>query len=333
VSKTTLARLVPEWRIRITNFGLGYVLLTLIVAIAATNTGNNGLYSVLSGLLALLVVSGVVSRRNIRAIECRIEPAGELFAGKPGHLELSFRNRARRVTAQGVFFLHEALPAPLYLPPLSPGQEHHVLTEAVFPRRGVFRDADAGLMTRFPIGLFRKYAAPIFPRETVVYPNPMRAQVPGFPPERGGEARATPRRGFGPDFRTLREFVPGDDPRDLHWKVSARMSRWIVRERQAEEGQAIVFVVDNAARDVLAPAAHDRLEITISRTAGEALALLAQGVEVGLAARGLRLPPAAGPGQRRAILDSLARLELVPEAGAPAIPPPSRGERRREVAA
>ena len=37
-----MTRLIPDWGIRITNFGLGYILMCLVVAIAATNTGNNG---------------------------------------------------------------------------------------------------------------------------------------------------------------------------------------------------------------------------------------------------------------------------------------------------
>ena len=49
------------------------------------------------------------------------------------------------------------------------------------------------------------------------------------------------RRGGGFDIRTLREFTPGDDPRDMHWKQSARMRRWIVREREAERDRAVVL--------------------------------------------------------------------------------------------
>ena len=43
-----MTRLIPDWEIRVTNFGLGYILMCLVVAIAATNTGNNGLYLVLA---------------------------------------------------------------------------------------------------------------------------------------------------------------------------------------------------------------------------------------------------------------------------------------------
>jgi hypothetical protein len=34
-------------------------------------------------LLAAMIVSGVISRRNLRVLTCTVEPS-EVFAGKPG---------------------------------------------------------------------------------------------------------------------------------------------------------------------------------------------------------------------------------------------------------
>lgn len=329
-----MTRLVPEWHIRITNFGLGYILLTLLVAIAATNTGNNGLYTVLAGLLAGLVVSGVVSRRNVRAVEATVEAEGEIFAGRPASLRLTFRNRSKSFTAQGLWFLHEALPAPLYLDPLKPGEQRRLSVDALFPRRGAFAAADSGLMSRLPLGLFQKYAGVRIPREIVVFPDPLRSSR--FPPPeesaRGG-LMASRRRGFGAETRTFRDFVTGDDPRDLHWKQSARMQKWIVRERESERARAVVFVLDNSVVHPLSPEEVAEVERKISRTAGEALALLARGGDAGLAARGVSLPPGSGPSHRRAFLEALARLPIHTRDAAPPLPLPHRGEVRREVAA
>ena len=184
MSDRPLGPLIPRWRLRVTNFGLGYILVTLLVAIAATNTANNGLYTVLAGLLAAMVVSGVVSRRNLRILACTVEPSGEIFAGKAGWIAVGIENTSRRLTAQGVWFLHEALPRPMYVAPLAPGQSRRYALEAVFPRRGVFPDGDAGLMSRFPVGLFRKYRQAKSPAPVVVYPDPIRA------PRRGDSAEA-----------------------------------------------------------------------------------------------------------------------------------------------
>ncbi len=329
-----VTRLVPYWHLRITNLGLSYILMTLLVAIAATNTANNGLYSILAGLLAGMVVSGVVSRRNVRSVDCSVSARGEVIAGQPATLLVIARNRSRRITAQGVWFLHEALPAPLYFEPLAPSEERRFLVDAIFPRRGVFPDADAGVMSRFPMGLFRKYAGVRTPEEIVVFPFPARrgSREPVSDSLRGGR-HSSARRGFGAEVRTLREFSPGDDVRDIHWKQSARMQKWIVREREDERSRSIVFVVDNALSNPLEPAQVERLEGLISLTAGEALRLLADGREVGLVARGLSIPLGSGFSQRRRMLEALARLPVIAAAAAPAFPPARPGEVRRELAA
>jgi len=326
-----MTRLIPDWEIRITNFGLGYILLCLVVAIAALNTGNNGLYLVLAGMLAAMVVSGVLSRRNVRAIRCEIETVGEVVATRPSWLKVRLENRYRTATAQAIFFLHESLPGPLWVDPLGPGEKREIVVEGIFPRRGVFREADTGILSRFPLGLFRKYRRARLTREIVVYPLAETSSVPEIPPDDARSGRPHPRaRGGGSDIRTLRDFSPGDDPRDLHWKQSARMRRWIVREREAERDRVLFLAVDNA---VLAddPAALERFEKAIARCAGAALLLLSRGGEVGFHARGVKVAARGGRSQRVRILDALARLEAVPPDGAPDFPPMRRGDLRRIV--
>ncbi|HTS02611.1 MAG TPA: DUF58 domain-containing protein, partial [Thermoanaerobaculia bacterium] len=62
----------PGILVRVTNLGLGFILLTLVVAVAATNTGNNGLYILVSLFLGALVVSGIVSRRNVENLSVEL---------------------------------------------------------------------------------------------------------------------------------------------------------------------------------------------------------------------------------------------------------------------
>src|SRR5687767_15449697 len=236
-----------------------------------------------------MAISGLLSRRNVRGVRCEIETMGEIVATRPGLLRVRLVNELRTGTAQALFFLHGSLPGPLWIDPLKPGESRDVLVEATFPRRGVFREADAGLLSRFPIGLFRKYRRAKVSREIVVFPVPQTNAIPDVPPEdsRGSRPHAH-RRGGGADIRTLRDFSPGDDPRDMHWKQSARMRRWIVREREAERDRSVVLSVENALPDPADPTALDDLEGRISRCAGQALQMLSRGGEVGLHARGVR---------------------------------------------
>ncbi|MFY9551895.1 MAG: DUF58 domain-containing protein [Thermoanaerobaculia bacterium] len=324
-----MTRLIPDWEIRITNFGLGYILLCLVVAIAATNTGNNGLYLVLAAMLSAMIVSGVLSRRNVRGVRCQVEAVGEIVATRPAWLKLKLENQLSAGTAQALFFLHEALPGPLWIDPLKPGEKRELVVEGIFPRRGVHRVADAGLLSRFPLGLFRKYQKAILAHEMVVYPLPLASAVPEVPTEDARGGRPHPRvRGGGSDIRTLREFSPGDDPRDLHWKQSARMRRWIVREREAERDRVLFLAVDNALAWPPDAAALERFEQTVARCAGQALLLLSRGGEVGLHARGVKVAARAGRAQRVRILDALARLEPVPARTAAGFPEMRRGDVR-----
>jgi uncharacterized protein (DUF58 family) len=324
-----MTRLIPDWEIRITNFGLGYILMSLVVAIAATNTGNNGLYLVLAAMLAGMIVSGILSRRNVRGVDCEIESVGEVIATRPAWLKVKLENRLRASSAQALFFLHEALPGPLWIDPLQPGEKRELVVEGTFPRRGVYRDADAGLLSRFPLGLFRKYRRARLPRELVVYPLPETSSVPAVPAEESRGGRPHPRqRGGGSDIRTLREFSPGDDPRDLHWKQSARMGRWIVREREAERDRSLFLAIENGVVWPPDAAALERFERSIARCAGQALLLLSRGSEVGLHARGVKVGARGGRNQRIRILDALARLQPVPLDSAPPFPVMRRGDLR-----
>lgn len=77
---------------------------------------------------------------------------------------------------------------------------------------------------------------------------------------RGFGARAAARLGKGRDFDRLRDYVPGDDMRDIAWKVSARRSRLTVREYRLDRSQEIVICVDRGLRMATRVGALSRLD-------------------------------------------------------------------------
>jgi uncharacterized protein (DUF58 family) len=91
-----LARRVAVERLResfdydITRAGIIYVLVTLVIAIAALNTGNNLLYIVVAAMLAAILVSGVVSAWVLRFLELDVRLPEHIFAGRaiPGRIVL-----------------------------------------------------------------------------------------------------------------------------------------------------------------------------------------------------------------------------------------------------
>ncbi len=52
------------------------------------------------------------------------------------------------------------------------------------------------------------------------------------------------RRGFSTELYALREYLPGDQLRSIHWKASARLRRPVTREDAWEQHQHLVLLVD-----------------------------------------------------------------------------------------
>lgn len=305
--------------IRITKVGLWYVLLTVLVAIAATNTGNNALYMVVSLMLALLVVSGVASRQNVRGLAIEVEPPREIFANRPATLHVDLANRGRLPRWFLVASLDRRGP-PLLVPYLPRKSASRGDLEVIVPRRGpqVFRHAH--LSSLFPFGLFRKGVRHRLDLEVLVFPELYPAS--GVEIESAGEiGDGTPRRAvWGHELHGLRSFRAGDDPRGIHWKQTARTGELIFVERQAERGRRLSILLDNGVGRVVDPGTAERFEGLVSEAATAAVDHLARGFEVELVSREGRLPFATGPRQRRAVLEALARLEPVPAGGEPLLP-------------
>lgn len=59
------------------------------------------------------------------------------------------------------------------------------------------------------------------------------------------EADETDRRGNDfSDVSEIREYVPGDRPRDIHWKLSAKKDELMVKQRAAMSDQQLIVVVE-----------------------------------------------------------------------------------------
>lgn len=296
----------PGILVRVTNLGLGFILLTLVVAVAATNTGNNGLYILVSLFLGALVVSGVVSRRNVENLTVELEGPPELFAGVPARFTLRVTNQGR-LPRRAVLVKISGAAAPLLFGRVDPKATAERGVDLVFPKRGLRSLESLLVYSGYPIGLFRKGRVHPMTEERLVYPAP--ARVPAVPPDpreaEGGDPRSF-LKGRGAEIRNLREAGFGDDPRDVHWPQTARQGRFIVKERASEEGRDALVALD-LQRPAGAPPSWDAgFERAVSEAAGLALHLLARGNRTGLLLGDVLVPPGAGPAHRRGLLRALA---------------------------
>ncbi|MGE0641051.1 MAG: DUF58 domain-containing protein [Thermoanaerobaculia bacterium] len=299
---------IPEG-IRITKVGLWYLLLTVIVVVAATNTGNNALYLVLACMLALLLVSGVVSRWNLRHLEVALDPPGDLFAKRPFHLGFAVTNRSRRMARWLLLFSVEAGGPSRLVPHLPAGKTARGTLDMIAPRRGRRRFEAAHFASLFPLGLFRKGMRYPLALEVLVYPQLFAAGgIDSRPAGLTGDESA-PRSGWGHELHALRDYRAGDDPRSIHWKKSAATGALVFMERESEESRRLSILFDNAVGRLEDETARERFEQLVSEAATVAVDHLARGFEVELVSREQVIPFGAGARQRRSILELLALVE------------------------
>lgn len=96
-----LARRVAAGHVRdafdyeVTRAGLIYIGLTLVLALAGLNTGNNLLWIVVAAMLAAILVSGVSSALVLRALELDVHTPDHVFAGQRLLARLVLHNRQR----------------------------------------------------------------------------------------------------------------------------------------------------------------------------------------------------------------------------------------------
>ncbi len=292
-----------------TREGWWFLLATLLVGAAAVNGGINLLFLVFGMMIFLILASGVLSELCLRGLEVTRRPPAAIHAGTPYLMGIAVRNNKGRLPTFSLEVEDLVAGRPVdrrcYYLKLPAGRVQETAYRNILPQRGYHELTGFRLSTRFPFGLIRKSRDVDAPARLLVFP----ALVPvadhlifGRRVEHGRkQTKSLNRRG---EFYGLREYRTGDDPRDIHWRVSARRGRYFIRESEDESSRSVVVVLDDDAR-----ADPAGFEAAVSMAASIAVQLIKRGFQVALAAGGAFIPPAGGALQAHQILSSLALVQ------------------------
>jgi uncharacterized protein (DUF58 family) len=301
------------------------------LGLAAMATGNNLLYLILGAMLGLITLSGWLSEVTLRGITvARRVPRG-IEAGSPTILVYEMRNEKRLLPSFALEVGERRDEGRGFAATVSPRGSAGVRVERVWERRGVYPLETVTLSTSFPFGLFHKERDLEIDGEVVVWPRAGRAvrdvRVAGDRTRRSGElaAGATGARG---EYRSLRGYLPGDDPRDVHWRSTARTGVPVIREYAREQAQALWLCLDLrgvAESGGAGDEAGSRQEIAIELAASLAARAARSGQPFGLVTPDEQVEQGTGVRQLELALDVLARARFRLDAPPPHPPLPPRG--------
>ncbi|MHC4956235.1 MAG: DUF58 domain-containing protein [Planctomycetota bacterium] len=234
----------------------GHVTLTFLVIglPLAVSVRNNPLLLAICALLATLIASYFLTwwASGKLVIERRIPP--RVPAGEAFEVRVRITNTSRWRPAFGVGFRDalqidssgEVTCGPT-LPMLAPGATAELAYAKRIHRRGVYNVSNALVATRFPLGVFEHRVLLTTPSRIVVLPPIGRITQSAKEQLSARDAAHAlqPSSHEGQDdFHTLREFRPGDNPRLIHWRTSARARSLVRRVMHEETDEDIAVILD-----------------------------------------------------------------------------------------
>jgi len=234
--------------VRPTRRGLGAAVLAVVLLTAGLLLGNpvlRGIGGFAAGALAVALLPAFV--RLHPTVERTVQPV-RLQRGERATARLVVRNDGdrRQRAFPGVDRVGDTA-VEIDVPALAPGATFEHRYDVHATRRGRIDIGPLTIERRDPLGLAGAGTEAGDVRAIWVHPRrlPVRAVGGGrLRHHHEGVVADRPLRGAA-DIRSLREYVPGDELRHVHWRASARSGRLVVREYVDPVRPHCTVVLDN----------------------------------------------------------------------------------------
>jgi uncharacterized protein (DUF58 family) len=189
------------------------------------------------------------------------------------------------------------------VPRLAPGAEHDDLFGIPTARRAVIAVGPVRSVRGDPLGLVRRELRWTDAMELFVHPRTVRldGSSSGFIRDLEGQA-TTDLSNNDVSFHALREYVPGDDRRYIHWKTTARTGTLMVRQFEETRRSHLALALSTSMADYGEP---EEFELAISSCGSLGLQALKEERDLTVLVHGDTVHSETG----RRLLDDLSGLE------------------------
>jgi len=221
-----------------------------------------------------------VSAEILRLLRATRRAPAYVFSGQPLQVEYTLENTRRWTAALAMTMQDHLTPmdrsvsgagtlAPRAFFARVAGRERlHVRWEGLGPRRGRYRFGPMSLGTKGPFGLMERQLTILDPLEIVVYPAvghlSRRWHLRQREANEAGRGERHDRSLQQREYHGLREYRPGDSPRWIHWRTSARVGKPMVKEFEQQHDQDLAILLDPwLPRTKVTPEQRESLEAAI----------------------------------------------------------------------
>ena len=289
---------------KITREGKRFLLATVLIAVAAINTGNNLIYLIFSLMLSFVIIAVALLRINLKGLSLEVSIDHPVFAGEETYAFFIILNRKKLLPSYSIRVAASGASSPVYCAFIGPKDSLKREIKITFKKRGVYSYGDFFIQSGFPFILFEKSAKVKISGEVLVYPALMDVEevIPDISGREGAAIGKT--LGTGNEIHSIREFRYGDDWRNIHWKASAKASSLMVKEYALTDIRQITVILDN-----LLPAGEEVFEKTLSLAGSLARHFLDAGYFVRVLSCRKVIPFGAGDEHFFKVLDILALMQ------------------------
>lgn len=254
----------------------GWIYLGIMVVLftGAMLTKQNTLLLVFAFMAGPFVINGWMTFGMLQSARIQRNAPKRAMEGEMFSVELALSNTRplfaiwMMAARDEIENLHETLEATVLFSRVSPRSSQSGQYQLRLARRGRYRMGPLRISSRFPLGLVERSRVLPAAGEILIYPRIGRISPQWRQRLIGATelvSRIQPHQGvFHDDFHRLREFRPGDNPRAIHWRSTARRGELILREFHQNREHRLAIVLDLFAPPGAKRVGNDTVEFALS---------------------------------------------------------------------
>jgi uncharacterized protein (DUF58 family) len=268
-------------RVMLPREGMMYLLIMIVAFIGSLIGRSNMLMLVFSIMAGPFILNGwitftLLKRNRLIRILPRRAMAGDVIS-----VEITLRNRKfwfsswlmvvrdrLSRTVNGKSDQSSVLEPAVLFASVRPRQERTACYQLRLTERGKYEFGPMEMSTRFPLGLVERGYVTDVRGELLVHPRIGRLGQRWYNEARMAsesvQRQHTQRGMFEDEFHHLRDYRSGDNPRDIHWRTSARVQGLMVRKYEQSRDQGLIVLLDLWQAKQPDSEQEDRVELAIS---------------------------------------------------------------------